>query len=268
MKTLHSYLAVCMIGFVLVAAGCGQADGKGIKMNVSPANQLMAEAEGLEAAGRKLDAKTIYQQIITEHTDYKEIEKVQMNLDRLNMDILLSSIPVPQSVIYEVKQGDSLGKISKDFNVPMGLIKMSNGMKNNTVRLGQKLRIWTGKFTIYVDKSQNILMLKSDDDIMKTYSVSTGINNSTPVGIFKIVNKIENPVWYKDTGAVIPPDSPENALGSRWMGFDLKGYGIHGTIDPDKIGQQVTSGCIRMKNADAEELFQIVPRGTAVTIVD
>lgn len=268
MKVLHVWFASFAVGTMLLAAGCGQVDGKGIKMNVSPADQMVAQAQGFEAEGKKLDAKIIYQQIMTEHTDYKDIEKVQMDLDRLNMEILLSNIPVPQSVIYEVKSGDSLGKISKEFNVPMELIKASNGLKNNTVRLGQKLRIWTGKFSIYVDKSQNVLMLKSDGEILKTYDVSTGTNNSTPVGTFKIVNKIENPVWYKDTGAVIPPDSPENALGSRWMGFDLKGYGIHGTIDPDKIGQQVTSGCIRMRNAEVEELYKIVPRATEVTVVD
>jgi lipoprotein-anchoring transpeptidase ErfK/SrfK len=268
MKVLHTCFVGLMAGIVLLAAGCGQVDGKGIKMNVSPADQMVAQAEGFEAEGKKLDAKGIYQQIISEHSDYKDIEKVQVNLYRLNMEILLSNIPVPQSVVYEVKSGDSLGKISKEFNVSMDLIKTSNGMKNNTVRLGQQLRIWTGKFSIYVDKSQNVLLLKSDDEILKTYDVSTGSNNSTPVGTFKIVNKIENPVWYKDTGAVIPPDSPENALGSRWMGFDLKGYGIHGTIDPDKIGQQVTSGCVRMRNVEVEELYKIVPRGTAVTIVD
>jgi lipoprotein-anchoring transpeptidase ErfK/SrfK len=87
------------------------------------------------------------------------------------------------------------------------------------------------------------------------------------VGAFKILVKLENPVWYK-AGAVIPPESPDNVLGTRWMGFDLEGYGIHGTVDPDKIGQQVTSGCIRMRNEEVEELYKIVPRGTPVTVVD
>ena len=52
------------------------------------------------------------------------------------------------------------------------------------------------------------------------------------------------------------------------MGIDKKGYGIHGTIDPNAIGQQITAGCVRMTNADVEELFSIVPTGTDVTIVD
>jgi lipoprotein-anchoring transpeptidase ErfK/SrfK len=76
-----------------------------------------------------------------------------------------------------------------------------------------------------------------------------------------------NPTWYKQ-GAVIPAGSPENILGTRWMGFDLPAYGIHGTTEPQSLGKQVTQGCVRMSNADVEQLFIIVPIGTEVTIVD
>jgi lipoprotein-anchoring transpeptidase ErfK/SrfK len=118
-----------------------------------------------------------------------------------------------------------------------------------------------------VDKSQNLLFLKRNGEVVKTYVVSTGKDNSTPIGTFKIVNKLENPTWYK-AGAVIPPDSPDNILGSRWLGFDLKGYGIHGTTEPNNLGEQVTLGCVRMKNQEVEELFDIVPLGTEVIIID
>ena len=95
----------------------------------------------------------------------------------------------------------------------------------------------------------------------------TGADNSTPTGTFKIINKITNPVWYRQ-GAVVPPESPENILGTRWMGWDKPGYGIHGSVDPSEMGQQVTAGCVRMTNPEVEELFALVPSGTEVTVVD
>jgi lipoprotein-anchoring transpeptidase ErfK/SrfK len=52
------------------------------------------------------------------------------------------------------------------------------------------------------------------------------------------------------------------------MGFDLKGYGIHGTTEPQHLGKQVTAGCVRMANSDAEELYTIIPVGTEVTVVE
>jgi lipoprotein-anchoring transpeptidase ErfK/SrfK len=143
----------------------------------------------------------------------------------------------------------------------------SNNLTDDRIIPGRKVKIWVMPFNIVVDKSQNLLFLKSSDEIIKTYIVSTGANNSTPVGTFKITSKLQNPTWYK-SGAVVPAGSPENVLGSRWLGFDLPGYGIHGTIDPQSLGKQVTQGCVRMSNSEVEELYTITPQGAEVTIVD
>jgi lipoprotein-anchoring transpeptidase ErfK/SrfK len=119
-----------------------------------------------------------------------------------------------------------------------------------------------------VDKSQNTLILKTNEDVVKTYIVSTGSNNSTPTGTFKIIEKIVNPPWYKPGGGIVPAGSPENILGTRWLGINKEGYGIHGTTDPKSLGKQVTAGCVRMSNTDVEELFGIVAKDTEVIIVD
>ena len=76
-----------------------------------------------------------------------------------------------------------------------------------------------------------------------------------------------NPTWYK-AGTAVPYGSPKNILGTRWMGITKPSYGIHGTTEPEKIGQQVTAGCVRMKNEEVEELYNFLPVGTEVTIVD
>ncbi|MEI6437695.1 MAG: L,D-transpeptidase family protein [Candidatus Omnitrophota bacterium] len=257
---------IMVLALAVALAGCSKVD-KVFKAPATPVDDNYKQAQSLLAEGKVLEAKAAYEQLTNEHPDFKDIEQAQKELYDLNMKLIFSDIPTPQAVIHEVKSGDTLGKICKQYNVTMELVKESNGMKSEVVRLGQKLRIWTGKFNVYVDKSQNVLMLKSGEDVIKVYNVSTGANNSTPVGTFKITTKLENPVWFK-AGAVIPPESPENVLGTRWMGFDKEGYGIHGTVAPDKIGQQVTAGCIRMRNEEVEELYKVLPRGTEVTIVD
>ena len=179
----------------------------------------------------------------------------------------LSSQSDEHSVVYEIKSGDNLANIAKKHGVTVDLIKKVNGLEKDTIYPGKKLKIPTYKISLIVDKSQNVLILKGDEEVLKTYVVSTGLNNSTPVGVFKVTDKLLNPTWYK-TGAVVPPDSPENVLGTRWMGINEKGYGIHGTTEPDKLGQQVTAGCVRMRNDEVEELYSLVPSGTEVTIVD
>jgi lipoprotein-anchoring transpeptidase ErfK/SrfK len=173
-----------------------------------------------------------------------------------------------RSVAYDVQSGDNLTTIAKKHGVTVDAIRGANGLSGDRLNVGQKLTIPQSKLTIIVDKSDNTLQLKGDEEVLKQYTVSTGTNNSTPVGTYKVTTKLENPTWYKPEGGVEKPGAPGNQLGTRWIGWDLKGYGIHGTIEPEKLGQQVTHGCVRMKNEDVEELFRLVPPGTEVTVVD
>ncbi len=234
---------------------------------VVSAKKLYAEANQFKKDGELLKAQEDYQKIVNDFPDYDQIDAVQRDLGDLNMKIITSNVETPKTVIYEVGAGDSLGKIAGQFHETIDLIKRSNNLESSVIRAGQRLRIYKANFNIFVDKSQNILILKDGNDVVKVYHVSTGKNNSTPVGKFKIVSKLVDPVWF-NKGVVVPPESPANVLGSRWLGFDIPGYGIHGTVDPQAIGQQVTAGCVRMRNEEVEEIYGIIPMGTEVTIVD
>jgi len=212
-------------------------------------------------------AKIVYQKILSQHSDFEDIEKVQKELEDLNMEIIFSNALVDNAVVHQVVSGDTLGKLAKKYGTTIELIKMNNNLKNNIIRLDKKLRIWTGQFNIVVDKSRNQLLLKEGDNVIKVYNVSTGKGNSTPLGNFIIKTKLIDPVWF-NRGVVVPPESPQNVLGSRWLGFDSPGYGIHGTIEPETIGKQMTAGCVRMLNEQVEELYNIIPLGTKVLIID
>jgi len=232
------------------------------------AGQLYVQALDSKKEGEILKAKESYQKILSDYSDFSEIEKVQKELEGLNMELIFSNTMAPdRTVIHEVQSGDTLGALAKKYGTTIDLIKKSNRLSSNVIRVGQQLRLWTGTFNIFIDKSQNLLTLKDQGDILKVYSVSTGEGNITPVGKFEIVSRLVDPVWF-NKGVALPPESPQNVLGTRWLGFDLSGYGIHGTIDPESIGKQVTAGCVRMRNEDVEELYNIIPRGTRVEIVD
>lgn len=228
---------------------------------------LLNQAKDFEAKGNLLAAKEQYQKLISEFPNSAEVMSWQKKVEDLNIKLLFSPTITPKSILYEIKPGDTISKIARDLKTTGDLIMKSNDLSDARILPGRKIKVWTAPFSILIDKSQNTLILKSDEDIIKTYIVSTGKNNSTPVGTFKITNKLINPTWFK-AGAVVAPSSPENVLGTRWLGFDLSGYGIHGTTDPKSLGKQVTEGCVRMSNSDVEEVYSIVPQGTEVTIVD
>ncbi len=220
-----------------------------------------------EKQGKLVEARDAYKKAFESYPDMAIVKNTKSKIEELNMKILFSPLTDSASKTYEVQAGDSLAKISKVFGTTVDLLKRSNNLSNDMIRLGMRLKVVTGKFSVVVDKSQSLLLLKLNDEIIKTYKVATGANNSTPTGTFKIVSKLVDPVWYK-AGAAVPPGSPENILGARWMGISKAGYGIHGTTDPNSLGKQVTAGCVRMKNGEVEELYSILPEGTEVTIVD
>ena len=259
------FMAVVL--FVVIGRHKTEQNSVSSSSSSGEAKKVYEEAVNLESGGQKLEAKAAYEKLIENYSDFDQMDAVQKHLGDLNMNIIVSSVETPDTVIHEVQSGDSLGKISKMYNTTVELIKKSNNLSNDNIRVGQRLRIWKGQFNIFVDKSQNILILKNGNEVVKVYNVSTGLNNSTPVGTFKVTSKLVDPVWFKG-GAVVPPESPSNVLGTRWMGFDIAGYGIHGTTEPDKIGQQVTAGCVRMRNEEVEQLYMLIPMNTEVKIVD
>lgn len=238
--------------------------------NTASVKKLLDTARTQEENNELTLAKGTYQEVLAAYPNYPQIEEIQKKIEGLNLRIIFSpTLITVNSKSYEVKPGDTLSRVAKEFNTTVELITKINMLKSAMIRPGMKLKIWTGKFSVLVDKSQNILILKCDGQIFKTYVIATGKNNSTPLGIFKIKDKIINPLWFKPGAPEpIPAGNPENILGTRWMGFDLPSYGIHGTTEPQTIGQQVTNGCVRMKNEDAEELYSLLPIDSEVTIID
>ena len=262
---------------LIMAAAIGLAVIAGIGVLVLASEQgwfggredqaLLKLGEVDEAQQKWVEARDAYRKLLEKFPDSSLVATTQTRLGAVNISLLFSSTLTDSDVLYEVKPGDTLGKIASTQGTTTELLKRANSLTRDVIQANRKLKVPKGHFTIVVDKSQNELLLTENNKFVKTYRVATGKNNSTPIGTFKIMTKIPNPVWYKQ-GAVVPAESPENVLGTRWMGIDKPGYGIHGSVDPNAIGQQVTAGCVRMNNKDVEELFAIVPMGTEVTIVD
>ena len=247
-----------LVGLILANRGSRSA---------GPSVSFFKQAQQAFLEGSLIKAKGLYKKAMEDTEDVSRLKKIQDRLSEVNIKIAFSPIIDECSTEYIVQPNDALIKIARKFKTTVNFIKRANNLKSDIIRKGQKLKINTCVFSVVVDKSRNTLFLKRAGEAIKNYVVATGKNNSTPGGKFKIEIKLTNPTWFR-TGAVIAPDSPDNILGSRWMGFDLKGYGIHGTTEPENLGRQITMGCIRMKNEDVEELFDIIPAGTEVTIID
>jgi lipoprotein-anchoring transpeptidase ErfK/SrfK len=118
---------------------------------------------------------------------------------------------------------------------------------------------------IFVSIPDCKLVVVENGQVIRTFPVAVGTAISpSPTGDFYIVNRVSNPTYYRP-GVVISAGR-DNPIGTRWLGLDRKGYGIHGTNEPHSIGKAASHGCIRMRNRDIEQFFTLVRVGDAVHI--
>lgn len=122
------------------------------------------------------------------------------------------------------------------------------------------------KRVIVVSLEDRKLALVEDGEVKKVYTVAVGKPSTpSPTGTFTVVRRVKNPTYSHDGKTVLP--GPGNPVGTRWMGLSIKGYGIHGTNEPNSIGKAASHGCIRMAKRDLEEMYQMVGVGDTVELV-
>ncbi len=144
--------------------------------------------------------------------------------------------------------------------------------------------------TIVIDPSSHFLYLVEGQGKARRYSIGVGSEGYGWSGVATVHNKQEWPDWYptKDILQRMPElktkpamkqlpsgfgmaGGPENPLGARalylWQGNKDTLYRIHGTNEPWTIGQNASSGCIRMMNDDAIDLYNRTPVGTKVVVL-
>lgn len=142
---------------------------------------------------------------------------------------------------------------------------------------------------ITVDLSKNTAYLFKDGQLVRKSPAATGSGKSlvhgddewdfeTPKGHLKVKGKIVDPVWHKpdwafiEEGEPVPPqNSPKRDVRGHLGKYALAlgdGILIHGTDDPDSIGQRVSHGCIRLPNDMLATVYKAAKVGTDVYVFE
>ena len=129
--------------------------------------------------------------------------------------------------------------------------------------------------TIVVDTVGKHLYLVQAGQRALRYGIGVGRPGFAWSGLKTVSRKAEWPDWTPPAEMIARrPDlprhmagGPENPLGARALYLGSSLYRIHGTNEPNTIGQSVSSGCIRMMNEDVIDLYERVPVGTRVEVL-
>ena len=166
---------------------------------------------------------------------------------------------------YVVQSGDKLQNIATKYQVSWPYLAQLNKVDPKKIRVGQKLKVIKGPFSVFVDLSDFELTVHAHGFFVKRYQVGVGKDGSSPIGKFTVLDKIEKAQYTDPKGKVIAGGAPNNPLGTHWIDLG-KSYGIHGTIEPDSIGKAESRGCVRMRNEDVNEVYNFLVKGSEVVI--
>lgn len=242
----------------------------------------IADADRFVAANRLVEARTALNGALLASPSAGDAAALRERLARLNETLIFSPTVAPGDAlaeVYAVQPGDSLVKIAANnhLSTDWRLIQRINRMPDpRRLTVGQKLKLIRGPFHAVVTKSECRLDLYAGESaspgervFIRSFRVGLGENNSTPVGNFVVrpQSKLINPTWANPrTGEFFAADNPKNPIGEHWIGLDPADaaaaphtqYGLHGTIDPDSIGQQKSMGCVRLLPDDIALLYELL----------
>ncbi len=129
--------------------------------------------------------------------------------------------------------------------------------------------------TIVINTAERRLYLVQDSGSALRYGIGVGKVGFQWKGTHKITAKKEFPGWtpppemrarQKGLPAHMKGGDPDNPLGTHAMYLGSTLYRIHGSSDPDSVGEAESSGCFRLRNVDVADLYKRVPVGTTVVV--
>ncbi|MDD4097931.1 MAG: L,D-transpeptidase family protein [Lentisphaeria bacterium] len=231
----------------------------------------------LDAAERQLlndqplAARTLAQLVLANNAlipGSLEWQRVVSIINEANRTFMNSAAPCPEKKTHIISAGDSLSRIASANRTTVGALIRLNELSqtNQIIHPGNAMHILTGDWSVHVIKSQYLLLLYLGADLFRAYTVGIGRQDRTPAGTFAVTSKVIHPAWAPP-GKNIPYGHPENILGTHWLGISpigstnpsLRGFGIHGTWEPESIGTAASAGCVRMRNEEVEELYDFIP---------
>jgi lipoprotein-anchoring transpeptidase ErfK/SrfK len=217
-----------------------------------------------------------------------EAEQIRGTLAVLNNGMIFGPEVTPGDPftrLYEIKPGDALSRIANREGIKTNwrFLQRINGIADpSRIRAGQRIKVVQGPFHAEVDKKAHridIWLGEGEEAVfVRSLPVGLGEFDSTPQGGFRVRRggKMVNPSWTNPrTGERFAAADPNNPIGEFWIGLDgidphnlqEQGFGIHGTIEPDSIGQDRSMGCVRLADGDIDLVYEMLTEGNSVVLV-
>lgn len=247
--------------------------------------KLIAAADKDFQTGKIIPARNALNKILHDRTlSKRDRADVKQLLTKLSEVWLFSKQVFEDDTLtgeYQVAKGDYFSTIAPKYKVPYEMIMSVNGITNASSLPLRKIKIVKGPFHAKIQLSKFNMDLYLQDQYVKSYDIGIGkVGKETPTGKWrlKVAGKSDaGPTWRNpDTGKVYVADNPEYPLGARWIpitclegeGVGETGIAFHGTNEPRSIGTKCSRGCIRLRDKDVIEVYNVLAAGISTVKID
>lgn len=263
----------------------------------SDLTDLIRAGATLQGQGNLLEARTkLNTALLDRRLPAPEREALRRQIASLNESLVFAPALAPGDPLfgtYTVLPGDNITKIMRSqapFVDRLFLGRINNMADVNKLAVGKKLKVPRQPFHLIVHKDSfraDLYMgppLPPDATIsdaqpiearltgwtyIRSFAVGLGESNGTPEGLFGVrpSSKLINPEWINPRDRTrFAANDPANPIGEHWIGLEgaeektrtFAAYGMHGTIQPESIGKQMSMGCVRMLAADIALVYEVM----------
>ncbi|OXU14380.1 L,D-transpeptidase family protein [Sedimentisphaera salicampi] len=237
----------------------------------------ISQARSLVRSEKVIEARDMLNNTLSRYPDSLERRALKDMLEKLSESWLFSEEVLkgdPHCHYYTVERGDMLSRIGDEYNVPWEfLLKINDMLRPEQLRAGEDIKVVKGPFNLIVNKSTYNMDLYLDNLYVKSYPIGIGREeHATPTGMWVVKpgGKMVSPTWTDpDSGRTYDAMDPDYPLGKRWIALKgisgeakgRTGFAIHGTSEPESIGQKSSRGCIRLSNEDVVEVYDLMMPG-------
>lgn len=245
-----------------------------------PAAQRIKTGLDLLAQNKPVEARALLSAaLFSSDISPADADRIRLELTKVNQRLVFSPEIVPGDPFvssYVIESGDALVRLPRKLGLFIDwrfLQRINNISSPERIQVGQRIKTVKGPFNAVINKSEfrmDLYMGSGENRVyVKSIMVGLGEHGATPEGAFTVKpnSKLIDPAWTNPrTGEHFASKDPNNPLGKYWIGLigisdnirELETYGIHGTIDPDSIGQQRSMGCVRLLADDIALVFELL----------
>lgn len=246
-----------MIKRIILAAALCAALGTCGFTEVSAAEETNGNEEVTVIKGKILRTETVKR--ADKHSKSQKAEKKEKAAVKKEQKALLSKEKAktaePEKTVKAAKQEPAVDKAAETA------LKDAEAVK----KAPEKPRFEDKR--IEINLASRLLTLYQGDVGIRMYPIAPGKPSSpTPTGRRTVVDMEVNPTWIDPDSGTTIPSGPDCPIGYRWIGIGGN-YGIHGTNVPSAIGTYASHGCVRMNEADVEDLYAHIVKGIPVDIL-